>query len=69
GLDKIYGKANCPDRGIEAVLGNPATTPALAAAIQAQEVVKLLTGIGEAINHRLLYFDTELNIYELLNLE
>jgi|SRR5271157_747744 len=69
GLEKIYRKANCSDKGIEVILGNPAATPALAGAIQAQEVLKLLTGIGETINHKLLYFDTELNIYELLNLE
>lgn len=68
GLEKIYGTTGGSDKGIETVLGNPAPTPALAAAIQAQEVVKLLTGIGETINHKLLYFDTELNIYELLNL-
>lgn len=68
GLEKVYKITGDSDKGIEAVLGNPAATPALAAAIQAQEVVKLLTGIGEIISHKLLYFDTELNIYELLNL-
>ena len=68
GLEKIYKTTSGSDKGIETVLGNPATTPALAAAVQAQEVVKLLTGIGETLSHKLLYFDTELNIYELLNL-
>jgi molybdopterin-synthase adenylyltransferase len=68
GLEKIYKTTGGSDKGIETVLGNPAATPALAAAIQAQEVVKLVTGIGETINRKLLYFDTELNIYELLNL-
>jgi len=68
GLEKIYKTAGGSDKGIETVLGNPAATPALAAAIQVQEVVKLLTGVGETISHKLLYFDTELNIYELLKL-
>jgi molybdopterin/thiamine biosynthesis adenylyltransferase len=68
GLEKIYKTTSGSDKGIETVLGNPSATPALAAAIQAQEVVKLLTGMGETISHKLLYFDTELNIYELLNL-
>jgi molybdopterin/thiamine biosynthesis adenylyltransferase len=68
GLEKIYKTTSGLDKGIETVLGNPAATPALAAAIQAQEVVKLLTGMGETLSHKLLYFDTELNIYELLNL-
>jgi len=65
GLEMIYTGGS--DQGIEAILGNPAATPALAAAVQAQEVVKLLTGIGKTISHKLLYFDTELNIYEFLS--
>ena len=69
GLEKIYATAGGSDKGIETVLGNPSATPALAAALQAQEVVKLLTGIGEPISNKLLYFDTELNIYELLSLK
>lgn len=69
GLEKIYGAPGGVDRGIEAVLGNPAATPALAAAIQVQEVVKLLTGIGKALTSEMLYFDAELNIYELLIME
>jgi molybdopterin-synthase adenylyltransferase len=68
GLEKLYKTTSGLDKGIETVLGNPAATAALAAAIQAQEVVKLMTGMGETISHKLLYFDTELNIYELLNL-
>ncbi len=68
GLEKIYKSTGGSDKGIEAILGNPASTPALAAAIQAQEVIKLLTGIGKPLHPRLLYFDTEFNIYELLNL-
>jgi molybdopterin/thiamine biosynthesis adenylyltransferase len=66
GLEKIYSRTGGPDKGIETVLGNPAPTPALAAAIQAQEVVKLLTGRGELISNKLLYFDTELNFYEFI---
>lgn len=69
GLERIYGTTGSADRGIETVLGNPAATPALAAAIQVQEVVKLLTGIGKPLTDELLYFDAELNIYELLNLD
>lgn len=71
GLEKVYkqtGGPDSPDKGIEVVLGNPAATPALAAAIQVQEVVKLLTGIGKTISNKLLYFDAELNIYQLLSL-
>lgn len=67
GLGEIY-KHSGSDQGIEAVLGNPAATPAIAAAIQVQEIVKLLTGVGEILSNKLLYFDSELNIYELLSL-
>lgn len=56
------------DKGIETGLGNPATTPALTAAIQAQEVIKILTGIGEILHRKLLYFDTEVNICEILTI-
>ena len=69
GLEKIYKVSNPSDKGIEILLGNPATTPALAATIQSQEVVKILTGIGELLHKRMLYFDTELNIFEILTIE
>jgi molybdopterin/thiamine biosynthesis adenylyltransferase len=68
GLEKIYDRAAGASRGIETVLGNPAATPALAAALQAQEVVKLLTGVGEPLSGRLLYFDTEFSIFEILTI-
>jgi len=68
GLEKLFKTTGSSETRIETVLGNPAATPAVAAAIQAQEVVKLLTGVGETLSHKLLYFDTELNIYELLHL-
>lgn len=68
GLEKLYKTAAGSDKGVETQLGNPAPTPALAAALQAQEVVKLLTGIGEVLDRRLLYFDTELSIFEIFSL-
>jgi hypothetical protein len=68
GLEQIYHQGAGPSRGIETVLGNPAATPAVAAALQAQEVVKLLTGVGEPLSRKLLYFDTEYNIFETLTL-
>ncbi|MCE5285947.1 MAG: ThiF family adenylyltransferase [Pelosinus sp.] len=66
--DSLVGiyKSFKDNKGIETVLGNPAPTPALAAALQAQEVVKLLTGTGELLHKELLYFDTEFNIFERL---
>jgi molybdopterin/thiamine biosynthesis adenylyltransferase len=69
GLEKIYQSTGNLDRGIELSLGNPATTPALAASIQAQEVVKFLTGVGELLHKKIFYFDTEFNIFEILRME
>jgi molybdopterin/thiamine biosynthesis adenylyltransferase len=66
-LNKLYQTASTANTGIEIILGNPPTTPAIAANIQAQEVVKILTGIGEILEGKLFYFDTELNIFEILN--
>ena len=56
------------DAGIETRLGNPAATPALAAALQAQETVKLITGIGQTLSGRLLYFDLEYNLFEIIDM-
>lgn len=53
---------------IEKILGNPATTPAVIAALQVQEVVKILTGIGETLQEKLLYVDIQYNIVEVLQL-
>jgi molybdopterin/thiamine biosynthesis adenylyltransferase len=66
-LEKICSSTGA-DKGIETGLGNPATTPALTAAIQTQEVVKVLTGVGELLHRKLLYFDTEVNLFEILTI-
>lgn len=68
GLEKIYKNASDSDNSIERMLGNPAATPALAAAIQAQEVVKILTGVGEILSGRLLHFNTKLNLYRIFEI-
>ena len=44
-------------RGIELETGNPPTTPALAAAIQVIEAVKMITGIGTTLRGKMLYMD------------
>jgi len=46
-------------RGIEVETGNPATTPALAAAIQVQEAIKVITGLGDTLRGRMLFLDIE----------
>lgn len=46
-------------RGIEVETGNPATTPAAAAAIQVHEVVNVILGRPSALRGRLLFIDME----------
>ena len=55
-------------RGIEVETGNPATTPALAAAFQVQEAVKVILGRGETLRGRMLYIDTGDWTIELIEL-
>lgn len=59
GLEEVYGPRDREkDKGIEKELGNPATTPALVASLQAQEALKILLEKGEPLRGRLLFIDT-----------
>lgn len=68
GLKALYKDPTGNNRGIEIKLGNPAATPGIAAALQVQEVVKVITGMGEPLRHKLFYFDTEYNNFLILQL-
>ena len=68
GLFALYGGGPVPQRGIETTVGNPAATPMMIAAWQIQEVVKLITGRGEILRHRLLLMDAEGGDVEVLHL-
>ena len=68
-MSALFARQTESDRGVETVLGNPATTPAIAAALQAQEVVKLITGIGQTLSGQLLYFDLEYNLFESVQMK
>lgn len=55
------------ERGIEARLGNPSFTPALIAAIQVSEVVKLLIGRGDLLSGgKILFVDTLHQEYQII---
>jgi molybdopterin/thiamine biosynthesis adenylyltransferase len=43
--------------GMEAQTGNPAATPAVIAAWEVQEAIKIITGIGSPIRNRLIFLD------------
>jgi len=65
GLRGLYGE-EVPDQGAEVELGCPAATPMMVAAWQVQEVVKLLTGQGRLLRHRLLFMDAKMATVDLL---
>jgi len=59
GLRCIYGSSErFPEQGIEVKIGNPSATPAIVAAWQVQEIVKIITGIGKPLRNSLLLLDT-----------
>jgi len=55
-------------QGVEVETGNPATTPVLAAVIQVQEAVKVLTGTGTTLRGKMLYLDLEDWTFEFIEL-
>ena len=58
GLSSIYGHSDdLPEQGIEVKIGNPSATPAIIAAWQVQEIVKIITGIGKPLRNHLLILD------------
>jgi molybdopterin/thiamine biosynthesis adenylyltransferase len=56
GLSSLYGACNgtVPEQGIETRVGNPPATVAMIAALQVQEVVKIITGVGTPIRNQVL---------------
>jgi len=66
GLRLLYPEGR--EQGVEVQLGNPAATPAMVAAWQVQETVKILLGQGEPLRNRLLYLDALGGTVELLPL-
>lgn len=53
----IYGTAGDSDRGAELFLGNPSATPAVLAALQVNEAVKIAAGLEGVLRDRLLIID------------
>jgi molybdopterin/thiamine biosynthesis adenylyltransferase len=59
GLSSLYGSFSdtAPEQGIETRIGNPPATAAMIAALQVQEVVKIITGAGAPIRNQILLVD------------
>lgn len=54
-------------RGIEEETGNPAVTPAIASAIQANEAVRILTGKNPILRGKLLFIDLEEMVFDIID--
>lgn len=54
GLSLLYDESRHSGKGDEVAVGNPSATPAMVAAWEAQEAVKILVGIGKPLRNRLL---------------
>ena len=68
-LSSIYGGETAGGaRGIEAVLGTPTVTPAVIAALEVMEVIKLLLGRGTPLLDELLYLELENSIFSRIHL-
>jgi len=58
GLSSIYEPCSASTKqGIETATGNPAATPAMIAALQVQELVKIITGKGAPTRNQVLLVD------------
>lgn len=66
GLHAIYTSGD--DRGVETVLGNPPTTPALVASLQVNEAIKVICG-GEPLRNGFLLVDIAANLYQFIPLQ
>ena len=65
GLNAICGLSTTEnERGIETHTGNPAATPAVIAAWEVQEAIKIITGIGNPIRNRLIFLDFADGIFD-----
>ncbi len=59
GLSSLFGSSSdiLPEQGIETRTGNPPATVAMIAALQVQEAVKIIVGVGTPIRNQILLVD------------
>ena len=61
----MYKRQDHP--GLEQNLGTPSFTPAMVAAIQVSEAVKVLLNKGKPLRHQLLYIDLHTNLWQIID--
>ena len=67
GLYAFYPEGeDTADTLAETIMGNPAATPAMVAAWQAQEATKYIAGVGELLRNRMLFLDAQTASVEIL---
>jgi molybdopterin/thiamine biosynthesis adenylyltransferase len=54
--------------GVETLTGNPAATPAIIAAWEVQEAIKVITGMGNLMRDRLIFLDFLYNTFDQISL-
>lgn len=68
-ISALYGvDTAAPTSGIEAVLGTPTVTPAVIAALEVMEVIKLLLDRGVLLKDELLYLELETATFSRIKL-
>jgi molybdopterin/thiamine biosynthesis adenylyltransferase len=71
GLCSLYGSSSdsVPEHGIETRIGNPPATVAVVAALQVQEVVKIIAGVGTPVRNQVLLVDAREYAIDRIELE
>lgn len=64
-LNRLYRREQHP--GLEQKIGTPAFTPAVVAAMQVSEALKVLLHKGQPLRHKLLYIDLHSNLMQLID--
>ena len=64
-LTRLYRHKDHP--GLEQNLGTPSFTPAMVAAIQVSEAVKVLLNKGKPLRHQILYIDLHTNMLQIID--
>lgn len=66
GISRLY-RQRPQAAGRQQTLGTPSFTPALVAAVQVSEALKVLLGQGEPLRHKLLYIDLHSNLWQTID--
>jgi molybdopterin/thiamine biosynthesis adenylyltransferase len=69
GLRTVYGSVDGAEQGAEAVLGCPAASPMMVAAWQVHETVKILLGVGDLLQGRMMFIDAEMGTTRILRFD